>query len=326
MNLDRGDIEGVFAVGSPAVVHTNPGERDENRYPTIVRGWHAGNYVLLDRPLTEEAAALSGKSQRCLLRFVSEGRACGFPCTLLKNADNASPYLRVSWPRKIECVDIRKHQRVEIRVPCKIVRADQPDLEGETVDLSAGGCGIWTETRLGPNTMVRLSFSLPDGSTISEARATVRSVRAIDNGFLMGCMFDEEEEACAACDFFVTTTVERTRGCKNQKRALLLESENGRAETACAKLQSKGYRVIRVTCLVDAFFSLRMAFPACLWVGAEQDEMPATEICRILRETNGLASLPIYVVGGTNPAMAEDLKRLNVVYVSSMEAVDRLLA
>ena len=25
MNLDRGDIEGVFAVGSPAVVHTNRG-------------------------------------------------------------------------------------------------------------------------------------------------------------------------------------------------------------------------------------------------------------------------------------------------------------
>ncbi|HPX42626.1 MAG TPA: hypothetical protein PLF51_19475, partial [Candidatus Hydrogenedentes bacterium] len=71
---------------------------------------------------------------------------------------------------------------------------------------------------------------------------------------------------------------------------------------------------------------LRMAFPTCLWVGAEQSEMPATEICRILRETNGLASLPIYVVGGNNTAIAEDLKRLNVVYVSSTDAVDRLLA
>ncbi|HPJ98021.1 MAG TPA: PilZ domain-containing protein [Candidatus Hydrogenedentes bacterium] len=325
MNLDRSYTEAVFSVGSPAVVHTNPGECDEKRYPTRVRGWHAGNYVLLDRPMTEDAAELSAKSQRCLLRFVSEGRACGFPCTIFKNSDAAIPYLRVSWPRKLECVDIRKHQRAQIRVPCKIARVDQPDLAGETTDLSQGGCGIWTDTRLALNTAVQLSFGLPDGSTISGARATVRNVRTIDNGFLLGCMFDEDEPACAVCDFFVTTTIERTRGCKNQKRALLLEGENDRAEVVRAKLQGKGYHVIRVSCLVDAFFSLRMAFPSCLWVGAEQAEIPVAEICRILRETNGLASLPIYVVGTVSDAIAEDLKRLDVACASSPDVMDRLL-
>jgi CheY-like chemotaxis protein len=222
-------------------------------------------------------------------------------------------------------VDIRKHQRAQIRVPCKIARVDQPDLAGETTDLSQGGCGIWTDTRLALNTAVQLSFGLPDGSTISGARATVRNVRTIDNGFLLGCMFDEDEPACAVCDFFVTTTIERTRGCKNQKRALLLEGENDRAEVVRAKLQGKGYHVIRVSCLVDAFFSLRMAFPSCLWVGAEQAEIPVAEICRILRETNGLASLPIYVVGTVSDAIAEDLKRLDVACASSPDVMDRLL-
>lgn len=325
MYQERGDLESLFSVGCPAVIHTSPGDRDEKRFPTAVRGWFEGNYVLLDRPIVDETVAPFAKSQRCLVRFLSEGKACGFPCTLLKNGDNVSPYLRVSWPRKIECVGIRKHERVEIRVPCKIRRENQHDLEGETIDLSAGGCGIWTETRIAPDTLVRLSFSLPDASTISEARARLRSVRAVGRGFLIGCMFEEDEEARTACDFFVSTTVERMRGGKHQRRALLLESEDVRADGTRAKLEQKGYRVITVSCIVDAFFSLRMAFPSCFWIGAEQPEMPALDICRILRETKGFDSLPVYVIGSNDTGLGDELKALGVVYVSSIDLMDRIL-
>jgi c-di-GMP-binding flagellar brake protein YcgR len=325
MLQDHGDLQDLFTVGSPAVIHTNPGESDEKRFPTIIRGWYMGNYVLLDRPITDETGSAFTKSQRGLVRFVSEGRACGFPCTLLKCGDQASPYLRVSWPRKIECVGIRKHERVEIRVPCKIEQEDQPEIEGETVDLSAGGCGIWSETRISPDTPVRISFSLPDASSVTGAKAVVRSSRPTGKGFFLGCMFDEEEPARTACDFFVTTTVERMRGGENRKRALLLESEDVRAESTRAKLEEKGYHVITVTCVVDAFFSLRMAFPNCFWIGAEQGELPALDICRILRQTNGFQTLPIYVIGANDTGLADELKQMDVVYVSSIDVMDRVL-
>ena len=325
MFQDHGQMQELFTVGSPAVIHTNPGEGDEKRYPTVIRGWYQGNYVLLDRPLTDETGTAFTKSQRGLVRFVSEGRACGFPCTLLKCGDQTSPYLRVSWPRKIECVGIRKHERVELRVPCKIVRENQADIQGETIDLSGGGCGVWVETRIAADTPIRLSFSLPDASTISGAAAIVRSSRPVGNGFLLGCMFEEDEPARTACDFFVTTTVERMRGGEHQKRALLLESEDVRADGTQAKLEEKGYRVITVSCIVDAFFSLRMAFPTCFWIGAEQAELPAMDICRILRQTNGFQALPIYVIGGNDGGQADELKQLDVVYVSSIEVMDRIL-
>jgi c-di-GMP-binding flagellar brake protein YcgR len=201
MLQNHGDIEGLFTVGCPAVIHTNPGDRDEKRYPTVVRGWYEGNYVLLDRPLSQEGAVPLTKSQRCLLRFLSEGKACGFPCTLLKTGDTVLPYLRVSWPRKIECVDIRKHERVEVRVPCTISRPDHDAVDGQTVDVSAGGCGIWTETRIAPDTHIQVSFTLPDASVVSNARVTVCSARAVGKGFLLGCRFDEDEEARTTCDF-----------------------------------------------------------------------------------------------------------------------------
>lgn len=326
MFQDQGDIEGLFRVGCPAVIHTNPGERDEKRYSTVVRGWYQGSYVLLDKPITEETSAPFAKSQRCLVRFLSEGKACGFPCTLLKSGEAASPYLRVSWPRKIECVGIRKHERVEIHVPCKITSQDHDGLEGQTVDVSGGGCGVWTKARIAPETPLQLSFHLPDGSAVVGARATVCSARAAGKGFFLGCKFEEEEEARTTCDFFVTTTLERMRGETDEKRAVLLESEDVRSDSTREKLEAKGYRVITASCIVDAFFSLRMASPDCFWLGAEQGELSALDICRLVRATRGFESLPIYVIGGHDTELMSGLKKMDVVYVASIEVMDNVLA
>lgn len=319
------DIEGLFAVGCPAVIHTNPGESDEKRYSTVVRGWYQGSYVLLDKPITEETGAPFGKSRRCLVRFLSEGKACGFPCTLLKSGDAASPYLRVSWPRKIESVGIRKHERVEVRVPCSITYQDHDELEGETVDVSGGGCGIWIQSRIAPDTAIQLSFHLPDGSAVLGAKATVCSARAGGKGYFLGCSFEEDEEARKICDFFVMTTRQRMRGEQSQKRALLLESEDVRSDSTRQRLEKKGYQVITASCLADAFYSLRMAPPECFWLGAEQGELPVVEICRILRATRGFEALSIYVIGGHDAGLMEELKQLDVVYVASIEVMDRVL-
>ena len=319
------EMDGLFAVGCPAVIHTNPGDRDEKRYSTVVRGWYQGSYVLLDKPVTDETSTPFAKSQRCLVRFLSEGKACGFPCTLLKIGDNASPYLRVSWPRKLECVDIRKHERLAVRVPCKILRQGQNEVDGETVDVSAGGCGLWTQTRVGPDTSIQVSFHFPDASTVLGGRATVRSARAVGKGFLLGCMFDEGEEACRTCDAFVAAATGHASAGKSQKRALLLESEDVRSDSTRVRLEKKGYLVTTVSSVVDAFFSLRKAPPSCFWVGAGQGGISAVDICRVLRGTRGFESLPIYVIGGNDAGLVNELKRLNVVYVSSIEAMERVL-
>ncbi len=324
MLQDQGKTEELFSVGSPAVIHINPGERDERRYSTVVRGWLLNSYVLLDRPLAEDDDTDFSKPQRCLVRFVSEGKACGFPSALLKG-NSASPYLRVSWPRKIECIGIRKHERVEVQVPCVIAREEHSDVKGEVMDLSAGGCGVWVEDRIAPDTPVKLSFDLPDASRVSDAHACVRSVRPCGKGFLLGCMFDQEEEARTVCDFFVSATIERMRGGGLQKRALLLESQDVRSDGTRMKLEEKGYRVITVTGVLDAFFSLRMASPNCFWIGAEQAELSAFDICRIIRETKGFEKLPIFVIGGSDMGLAEELKEVDAVYVASIEIVDKVL-
>jgi hypothetical protein len=242
----------------------------------------------------------------------------------MKAPEQNQPYIRVSWPRKIESVGIRKHERVDLFAPCVIARDGEPDLEAHIVDLSAGGCGVKANARIAPQTPARISFNLPDGSAVTEAKATVRSAKAIGQDFLLGLMFDEEEEARITCDFFVTTTMERVRGGGETKRALLLESEDVRSDGTRAKLEEKGYRVVTVTCIVDAFFSLRMAKPSCFWIGAEQAELPAVEICRILRKTNGFSTLPLYVIGGDESNL-EDFKQLDVVYASSIAIMDKLL-
>ena len=68
-----------------------------------------------------------------------------------------------------------------------------------------------------------------------------------------------------------------------------------------------------------------MAFPSCFWIGAEQPERPALDICRILRETKGFDSLPVYVIGSNDTGLGDELKALGVVYVSSIDLMDRIL-
>jgi hypothetical protein len=69
-----------------------------------------------------------------------------------------------------------------------------------------------------------------------------------------------------------------------------------------------------------------MASPDCLWLGGQQGELSVLDICRIVRRTRGFESLAIYVIGGYDADLVDELKKLDVVYVSSIEVMDRVLA
>lgn len=293
------EIEELLAVGQPAVLHTDPARKDGPRYPTAIRGWHVGSYILFDVPYIENPFAVFGQLRSCVIRFLSKGEACAFTSAILNTVEKGTRYLKVAWPRLLKSVSIRQHERVSIRIPCQIAFEQWDLIEGEILDLSAGGCCLRMDMRVQPYTTLKVTFDLPDSTHLENVKTTVRSVRPSGDGFALGCMFDDDEDhARVSCDFYVSTTLACMRSNRrSQSRAVLLDGDLGRAEAVRAQLESLGYQVSIVCGVLDAFFSLRVSPPVAMLLGTGQKELPALDICRIVRATHGFQQIPLFIYG-----------------------------
>jgi c-di-GMP-binding flagellar brake protein YcgR len=204
------DVERYLNVGTPAILHTEPHRKDGPRYRTVIRGWQKGSYVMLDMPADDEIALVRG--QPCVVRFVADGDACGFDARAQNWGSRIHPYFRVNWPRHIEVVSVRKHERIEAMLPCTIVLDDESSQEGEIRDLSGGGCGVFLSQPQPVGARLRACFRLPDGTNIENLACAVRNVRPDPAGAFHGCEFEEDQTGARNdLDFFVSTTLERLR-------------------------------------------------------------------------------------------------------------------
>ncbi len=324
MAKEASTVEQYLSVGQPALIHVDPGRGDSQRHGSIIRGWQAGGYVLFDAPFEEGNFVSLPRSKPCVIRFLSEGRACGFNSAVLNEGSSRYPYLRMHWPRRVQCVSIRQHARVETQVPCVIQLEDGSKTEGIIRDLSAGGCCVDAHSAIDADSTIVLTFALPDATPVEGAKVTVKSTKASRNGWVLGCAFAESEtHARFCCDFYVSSTLERMRGpARAPHRAVILEKDEGNFQSVREQLEGKGYEVSQVTGVLDAFFSLRMTPPGSLWMGHEQREMSPLEIAQIVHNTEGFRELPVYVYGGNDEIMKDQAADQGLAgYIPSIDMV-----
>ncbi len=327
MEIPKDKVEQFLKVGEPVYFHSSPNGEGSFRTKTCIRGWQEDHSIMLDLPVAENDRPLFlRKEQSCIVRFLHEGEACGFSTQVIDwDTSRSATWMRVRWPGGVETVGVRKHERIETKVPCKVTREDSTQLDGHIADLSAGGCCIYVPVSVPVSSIIMISFELPDGTRVENKRAVVRNCKKRKNEMSVGCQFLDKDTG-EDVSYFVSSAIDRIRTVigQPQKQILVLETKAEIVEGLRMAIDALDYDVVAPNGIVDCFYRLRMSRPRMLMLSYHHEELNCLDICRIIRKTRGLESLPIFVYGGPDE-LKDDAKKAGATsYLPSASMIDGL--
>lgn len=103
-----------------------------------------------------------------IVRTVQGGKALGFKTTVHRSITDPANLLFCDHPRNVEEISLRKSGRLELFLPSDLRYTDKSErsedtvmLRGNMVDISNGGCRMYTKRPIPADTQVNISFTLP---------------------------------------------------------------------------------------------------------------------------------------------------------------------
>ncbi|QSA97403.1 flagellar brake protein [Methylococcus sp. EFPC2] len=295
----RRDIEAFLAVDEPVLLQLKVASQSGQRYRSVVRGWVKSQYIMLDRPRTEAHYVYMERRDRCVVRFVTQGKACGFESTILDWDERPHiSYCLVAWPESLELVAFRKSQRIDLFVPCRVT-LEGKEFEGEVRDLSLDGCRVSTAVVVANNEKVELAFTLPNGIPVERLRANIRNTHVTDAGSVFGCEFlGNQEYVQSDLAFYVAATLERpTADHKVAPRLLIVEQNQERVAQLRKAFTDKGWHVFNTPSSIEALLRLRMMPPTAVLVSQEQSDVAGVQFMDLLKAARWVETIPVYFYG-----------------------------
>lgn len=298
---DQAGLSPLLTVGKPVVFYLG-GHRDENAMQRgVVRGWHAGGYLLIEVPqfVPRESADPAGSS--VLMKFRHDGVTHEFDASIEGLwSGMAPPHFVLAWPSEVRRVEVRRHERIVSLVQVNLVTENGAWLKGQLRDLSAGGCKLYLRTPAETGSVVQLSMSLPDGSTLEDVRAVVKAVNPFGKGALVSCQFDESETgAREEVDLYVASALDevRARRLPERRRVVVMGGSPKLLAHLRRALDQRGFDVVTATGPVDGFAMIRSTAPHAVLINEAQAALSGFDLVRVLRATPGMRRLPVFVFG-----------------------------
>jgi CheY-like chemotaxis protein len=300
MSSSAEDVARCLEVGRAAVLQpvTEDG-KGKFRIKGFIRGWQRGRYVLLDVP-TRDLPTNVRPEVPCVVRFLNEGTACGFRATVLDTRSvGHEQYVRVTWPAEISFSRVRRHERVEVSIPCKATNQDGLEISATILDLSFGGCRIEFAEGVVEGDALALCFVLPDASVIDGLRVSCRNVAGPTGRHSAGCVFSDGQDASLQdINFYVTTTLDRMRGqVPSLPRVLIIERNARVVRFLQGWFEQRGYEAVVSSEGVDGIFLLRMSRPDAMLVNVAFPGLPGPEICRTVKASERFKDLTVLAYG-----------------------------
>jgi CheY-like chemotaxis protein len=300
---DSRRIEQLLAVSLLALFHPDPLRKDSRRYQTVVRGWRALEYVMLDRPrLDNRSYLMVREGQDCLVRYMLEGKACGFESRVLDfDTARGNPYMRIRWPEAIEFTYFRRGERVKVHLSGTINAVGNQTFPCTISDISQGGCGIELPVALEKGAKLLLNCELSNGHRVTQLPLTVCSARAVGRMHFHGCAFeDTPHPGKDDMSFFVVSRLAIERGkeaVNSAKRVLIVDADTDRAAALSRHLARRGIESIAALSALEGFYRLKALPPAAIAVAFQQKDLGGSEIVRVVHCSPEFASLPMVVYG-----------------------------
>lgn len=298
---DPAGLASMLTVGKPVVYYPHGRVDEPDMERAIVRGWSQGVFVLLEMPHYPPEPIPFAEGTPLLIKFRHEGVTHEFDAAVQGHwTGMEAAHVLVSWPTEVRRVEVRKHERIVSLVQVNVVTEDGTWLKGQLRDLSAGGCKLFLKAPSDTGSTVSLSFSLPDGSTLEDVRALVKSVNPFGKGALVSCQFDDgEEEAREEVDLYVASALDevRARHLPNRRRVVVVDSSPKLISSLRRALSQRGFDVATATGAVDGFAVMRTTLPHAILINQAQMPVHGFDLVRILRATPGFKKVPIFLYG-----------------------------
>ena len=326
---DLDDIERCLDVGRPAVLSISAKRGGEATARAIIRGWQRGSYVLLDIPDETGLGAGPRVGDSCRLRFLAEGDACGLDATVIDLGSGSHfSFVKIAWPHNVTMTRVRKHQRVQVNLPCTVHLGAGDPIPGEIQDISAGGCRLAIDRPLPQRVQINVHFTLPGKTQELNQPAETCASGAFVGGAWIGCKFtDISEELRYDIDFFVATTAANLRiGSQSGNRILIIHTALAEVAPLRQALSTQGYDVTVAHNVLDGFFWLRASTPSVVMLHADLKPFRGLDILTSLRALPAFETLPVIIFGGTDADQSAALKAGASQYLVSSAQVQELVA
>lgn len=311
----------LLSVGLVATIHLAQHTDLYHRYLTTIRGWRKDSFVTVDLPIMSARYIPIKRGMECVLRFFSNGRACGFDAPVISvNSSIENPYLQLAWPDRYECILVRRYERIPTRIPGVVLLPDRISQKCEVLDVSAGGCRLLGDFDMQPGKLLRVSFTLPDATALENVKVFVRNLKKMSEKTSLGCEFAEDERAAqTSSGFYVSSTLQRLRSAElPNRRLLVIEKDDAVIDVLRGALEPRGYEIISARTVVDGFFRLRMLPPRAVLLNYNLNDLSPLDICRLLRESSDFKKLPVFVYGGNDPQLAKEAPHIGLTgYIRS---------
>ena len=318
MSIDDTDVERYLGVGNAAVFYVEPKRKQKIRYKTVIRGWTKGKIISFDRPCEMSGTYVSlREGMNCGIRFIAEGTACSFEANVLEwDQRSRTPCVRIAWPEKLGRTAFRQFERMAINIPCELRIEGGGKLEGRLRDLSLGGCGLEFTEFVEIGSIGHLSFSLPDGSHIKGMEAVCRSSQKTGREYATGFQFSPEQEFLESdIAFYIRSTLERhaeAEAPQERKTVLVIDAD----EESCARIKRGAARhasdVQLAGSALDGIYKVRSSVPSLVVVRQDLPDLNGIEVCKLLRGNPLTKSLNIFLFGGGQPAVEDEVRKLGI--------------
>ena len=128
--------------GGEALVEVKSTQR---RFKSTFLGMDRGQFVLLRLPANRQLLDVLTPRLELTVRFLMEGgRICGFQSQVAHISVKPYPLLFLTYPRRVEVLKLRKHDRVSCFQPILFYLGGE-EVRGVIVNISVGGCRLLVE-------------------------------------------------------------------------------------------------------------------------------------------------------------------------------------
>ncbi len=189
---------GFISLGNEVTIEI---EGIEERFKSRMIGVDGDRFLILRSPVSLTAGLVHANlspGTGIIIRYLYHGTVWGFRSSVLEAIGGNLGILFVVFPAEVENYDLRSAQRVEARIPARVLSGqDQDPIEGMIVDLSATGARVLFESSQikdvapTPSSTVTVLARFDSNDEPTRLKCLVRSVQEDADRISLGVQYDD---------------------------------------------------------------------------------------------------------------------------------------